>query len=75
MCHNCSYRIRLRLKQAFMFMYLDEEDLNVVIDAMDEKKVKAGETIITEGEKGDVLYLVEDGMLECFKTFVRNTIV
>ena len=51
-------------------MYLDEQDLNVVIDAMDEKQVKAGETIITEGEKGDVLYLVENGNLECFKTFV-----
>lgn len=42
-----------------MFMYLDEEDLDVVINAMDEKKVKAGDTVITEGEKGDVLYLVE----------------
>jgi cAMP-dependent protein kinase regulator len=50
---------------------MDEEDLNVIIDAMDEKKVKAGETVITEGEKGDVLFLVEDGVLECFKQMVH----
>lgn len=53
-----------------MFMYLDEQDLNVVIDAMDEKKVEQGETVIKEGEKGDVLYLVEGGHLEVFKQFV-----
>lgn len=58
-----------------MFMYLDELDLNVVIDAMDEKKVKGGETVITEGEKGDVLYLVEDGQLECFKQFVTIIVI
>ena len=55
-----------------MFMYLDEHDLNVVIDAMDEKYVKAGDTVIAEGEKGDVLYLIEAGHLECFKKFVNH---
>lgn len=53
-----------------MFMALDEDELNVVIDAMDEKKVTAGTTVIKEGEKGDVLYVVEEGTLECFKLFV-----
>jgi cAMP-dependent protein kinase regulator len=55
-----------------MFMALEEDELNVVIDAMDEKKAKHGDTIITEGEKGDVLYVVESGQLECFKQFVSN---
>lgn len=44
--------------------------MKVVINAMDEKKAHAGDTIIKEGEKGDVLYVVEDGLLECFKTIV-----
>lgn len=57
--------------QAFMFMALDEDELNVVIDAMDEKKAKLGATIITEGDKGDELYVVESGQLECFKQFVN----
>ena len=29
-----------------MFMALDETEINVVIDAMDSKKTKAGETVI-----------------------------
>lgn len=50
-----------------MFMSLDDKDLNVVIDAMDEKKFKAGETVIQEGDNGDVLYIVESGTLSCHK--------
>ena len=34
-----------------MFGGLEESEMEVVIDAMDEQKIKAGETIITEGEK------------------------
>lgn len=44
-----------------MFSGLDENEMNVVIDAMDETKFKAGETVIKEGEKGDELYVVEEG--------------
>lgn len=50
-----------------MFMGLDEKDMNVVIDAMDEKQFKNGETVITEGEPGEVLYIVENGNLSCHK--------
>ena len=53
-----------------MFMALDEEEMNVVIDAMDEKKVAAEETVIAEGEKGNYLYVVEEGTLKCTKVFV-----
>jgi cAMP-dependent protein kinase regulator len=65
-----NFRIRNRLKQSFMFSALDEKELEVVIDAMDEKKASAGENVIVEGEKGDELYVVEDGILECYKQFV-----
>lgn len=50
-----------------MFMGLDDKDLAVVIDAMDEKKAEAGETIIQEGENGEVLYIIEAGTLSCHK--------
>ena len=36
-----------------MFMSLDEKELKVVIDAMDDKKVSAGDYVIREGEAGD----------------------
>ena len=55
-----------------MFNALDEKDLNIVIDAMDAKHVKADETVIKEGEPGEVLYIVESGTLKCFK-FLNNT--
>lgn len=53
-----------------MFSGLEENEIEVVIDAMDEKKAKSGENVITEGEKGDELYVVEEGTLECYKLFV-----
>ena len=53
-----------------MFMALDDEEMEVVIDAMDEKRVDAGTNVITEGESGDELYVVEEGQLDCFKKFV-----
>ena len=36
-----------------MFSALDETEMEVVIDAMDEYRAKAGENVITEGEKGN----------------------
>lgn len=63
------FRIRSRLLQSFMFMGLDDGDMEVVIDAMDEKKAKAGTNIIVEGENGGELYVVEEGQLDCFKKF------
>ena len=55
------YRIRTRLSQSFMFMGLDDNDMGVVIDAMDERIVYTGENVINEGENGGELYVVEDG--------------
>ena len=54
-----------------MFMALDEKDMDIVIDAMDEKKVKSGDSVIIQGENGDELYVVEEGQLDCYKLFVR----
>lgn len=71
-------KIKARLLTAFMFMGLDEKDLNIVIDAMDQRKCSPGEMVITEGEAGDVLYVVENGTLACSKilkgtdTFLKN---
>jgi len=37
---------------------------------MEERRFNTGDYIIRQGENGDVLYLVEEGLLDCFKTFV-----
>lgn len=54
-------------------MALDEQDMSVVISALDERKVAAGENVIVEGESGFELYVVEEGILECYKLFPGQT--
>ena len=54
-------KIAHRLSQAFMFAALNTEELDVVIDAMKEVKFNPTESVIEEGAKGDVLYVVEEG--------------
>jgi cAMP-dependent protein kinase regulator len=54
-----------------MFSSLNPEELSIVLDAMQSAKKKPGEAVITEGEEGDCLYVVESGVLTCTKIFVR----
>lgn len=61
-------RIKERLMMAFMFKALGTEELTIVIDAMEEKRFAAGQTVITEGEPGAVLFVVDEGQLDCHKT-------
>ena len=62
-------KIKQRLNQSFMFKALGEEELNIVVDAMEEAKVQNNTTVIKQGDKGDILYVVEDGKLDCWKKF------
>lgn len=38
-----------------------------MVNAMEEAKFEQGATVITEGEPGNVLYIVEEGQLDCYK--------
>ena len=62
-------RIREKCMQSFLFNSLEDKELKTVIDSFEEKKYKAGENVITQGEEGDVLYLVDSGELDCEKVF------
>lgn len=66
-------KLNARLLQAFMFSALDESELKIVVDAIEEIKGKAGEAIITEGDQGDCMYVLEEGKLDCTKVFAGNT--
>lgn len=37
---------------------------------MDERKAAPGENIIVEGESGNELFVVEEGVLDCYKVLV-----
>ena len=65
-------RISEKLKKSFMFSNLDEKSQNIVIEAVDEVKFMSGDKVITQGEDGDVLYIVDSGKLDCFKQFSPN---
>lgn len=54
-------RIEAAIRANFLFKSIDEEQFTDVINAMAEKSVANGETIITQGGIGDYFYVVETG--------------
>ena len=65
-------RIKPIILSSFLFSALDQKDLNIVIGAMEEKTYKPGECVIKQGDKGDCLYIVESGQLDCSKVFKKG---
>jgi cAMP-dependent protein kinase regulator len=65
-------RIIERLSKAFMFAALESREKDIVVDAMEEKKVPKGHWVINQGDDGDNLYVIDQGSLECFKRFSKN---
>ena len=66
-------RIKGKIISSFIFSSLDKKDLDVVINAMEEKRYKLNENVIVQGDDGDCLYIVETGLLKCFKTFNKES--
>ena len=56
-----------------MFSGLNEGEKQIVVDAMEEKKVFKNEAVIKEGDQGDCLYVVGSGTLSCTKLFPGNS--
>jgi cAMP-dependent protein kinase regulator len=52
-------KLQKRLLEAFMFAALDKKELSIVVDAISEVKGGPGEAIITEGDEGDCMYVLE----------------
>ena len=60
-------RLTATLNKSFMFRALSPKEMNIVIDAMEEVNATSGERMITLGDEGDFLFVVETGALECRK--------
>ncbi|KAI0265163.1 camp-dependent protein kinase regulatory subunit [Gloeopeniophorella convolvens] len=60
-------RIKTSIKDNFLFRGLDEEQETGVLNAMRETHVTAGHVVIREGDVGDFFYVVEAGLLHCYK--------
>ena len=71
---NNSQKQMLRdlLTKIFMFKALEKEDLEIVIDAMEERKFSDKDDVICQGDDGDELYVNYKGTLDCFKVFPGN---
>ena len=65
-------RIITKVMQSFLFNSLEEKELATVIDAFEERRYVKGDYVIRQGEQGDVLYLIESGTLNCYKTFKKE---
>jgi cAMP-dependent protein kinase regulator len=63
-------RIRQLLKNLFLFRVIPNKDLDALVDAMEEKFVSSGTTIIRQGDEPDNFYIVDSGKLECIKVSV-----
>ena len=65
-------KIRQKCESLPFFNNMSENELNCVINSFMMEKFKKGQTIFTEGEDADKLYLLESGELECWKTFRKG---
>lgn len=61
-------RIKACMGSSFLFSSLEEEEMKTVILACQEKKCVAGVKLINQGEDGDSMFIIEEGVVECFKT-------
>ena len=52
------------IKSNMLFRACTEEELQDLIDAFDTAKFKAGDTVIKQGDDGDLFFVVEDGKLD-----------
>ena len=72
--------IKSILLKNFMFNTLDEKNQDIIINAMEIKDFKKGDTIIKQGDDGEELFIVCRGILKCTRimkegekeTFLKN---
>jgi len=62
-------RIMSAISGSFLFAALDEEQREVVIEAMAEVTLTKGDRVIKQGDDGDFLFVIDKGVCECFKKF------
>jgi len=60
-------RLKNTLSLSWMFSSLDVKDVNTIILAMKEVKMVSEQKVISEGENGDYLFVIESGVLDCLK--------
>ncbi|GFR25631.1 cAMP-dependent protein kinase type II regulatory subunit [Trichonephila clavata] len=57
-------KITERTKDIFLFKFLDEDDINEIVEAMMPREIKKGQVIIRQGDDGDFFYVIDKGTFE-----------
>jgi cAMP-dependent protein kinase regulator len=55
-----------------MFSVLDDKERDIVIGAMEECRFKPNDVVIKQGDPGEILYVIDEGNLDCFKKFTKD---
>eukprot|EP01135_Chromosphaera_perkinsii_P003451 Nk52_evm20s243 gene=Nk52_evmTU20s243 len=64
--NEAKMRIASACANNLLFRNLDQEQKKEIVDAMFEKKVAKGESIIKQGDEGDNFYVVDQGSFDVF---------
>uniref|UniRef100_A0A8C9GB18 cAMP-dependent protein kinase regulatory subunit-like n=1 Tax=Piliocolobus tephrosceles TaxID=591936 RepID=A0A8C9GB18_9PRIM len=65
---NEKKKIHEALNESFLFNHLNEQEMETIINAFSDEIVKKDVNIINEGDEGNVLYVIDTGEVEIFKT-------
>ena len=52
--------------KSFLFKAMDQNNIEILIDAMEAFNFKEGEDIIKQNDEGNTLYLLESGEASCY---------
>eukprot|EP00397_Hematodinium_sp_SG-2012_P023552 GEMP01024477.1.p1 GENE.GEMP01024477.1~~GEMP01024477.1.p1 ORF type:complete len:431 (+),score=99.77 GEMP01024477.1:150-1442(+) len=61
-------RISNKLVSSFLFSGLEKTGKSIVVSAMKITEVEVDEKIINQGDDGECLYVIDSGVVECYKT-------
>ena len=57
-----------KFQSLFFFKYLSQNELNEILSAFKVEEIEEGNTIFSQGEDADKLYLIDKGEITCWKT-------
>ena len=70
---DTALKIKGLLLKSFIFQNIEEEELSIIIEAMEVRHYSSGSTVIRQGDDGNELYVVGSGELRCSKRFPGKT--
>ncbi|GAW83607.1 CAMP-dependent protein kinase regulatory subunit [Plasmodium gonderi] len=61
-------KLREALNESFLFNHLNKTEMETIVDAFFDEHVEPNVNIINEGDDGNLLYVIDQGEVEIYKT-------